>query len=442
MSVVGGEQKLTGVIKHKEGISHDDSKPLNTSRRKKLETIDNNLYSIDVGRIAAEEEMQIEVIYLTKLERFKDGQITFSLPTSIGFLHVDGKEKPENETTISLYSSDRLPSSSSSAFAFLFNMTWLSERKIQEVASPTDKISLHFSSPEKVKILSRNTITSSHGDFTLRQQKREPSLYVMKEKEYTYLMINHLLKGEDNDTDFHKEREYLVDRSNSAHENSNQLKTQVLTEDDDFMKRRLSRRKVDNALELFLLALPTTRNFNVISFGGKRSHGNGNKGYETMFPHAVKNTENNRKVTMQRMETIGTDSETHDEGDLLTVLSEILSREKNITHNSSNRSKEIIIILITQGKTGKHNSDAVLSLMRSSSPSNHHRLFTLGIGKDVNRVFLTELASLSNGYSHFWMGNQPHLLPSITNRIMESLEQKYDLTTRLRFDDFSDRIDH
>jgi hypothetical protein len=447
MSIVSGEQKLTGIIKHKEGVYQDDNKPITTSKRNKLETVDNDLYSIDVGHIAAAQEIQIEVIFLTKLESFNDGRIKFSLPTSIGFLHSEEKEKRENETTFTLYSLDRLSPPPSSPFSFLFNMTWLSQQKIQEVGSPTDKISVLFSSPERVQILSSNIITSSRGDFavtmkTAQQKTKEPSLYVTKEKEYTYLMINHLLKAEaDYDTDFNKEREYLflVDLSNSAPENSNTLKTQVLT-DDDFMKSRLSRRKVDTALELFLLALPTTRRFNVISYGEK-----GNNEYETMFPHSVKNTENNQKITMERMETIGIDSETHDEGDLLTVLSEVLSREKNVTHstNSNNNNKETVLILITQGKTGKHNSDAMLSLVRSASfPFSHHRIFTLGIGKDVNRVFLTELSRISNGYNAFWMGNQPHLLPSITIMIMESLEKQYDLTTRLRFDDFNERIDH
>lgn len=406
MNIQIGSKNLQSVIKEKtmakfeysEGISSGCTSCL-------LELNQDNSYKISLGNILPNETIVVEIVYLTVLTY--DGQVVkFVLPTNIA-----EKYNSTNNTKSNLLG--YLLSYGNTAYDFEFEMKYKSSSLIKQIKSLTNEIEVQ--SNGLTECLIKSNTKSSNGDFNLFiQTDTVPSAYHAIIDDETYIMINHKIPDEIDDIQtVEKEYIFVLDRSGSM--NSPMSNWSGATQ---------SKRKIDLAKEsiiIFMNSLPPKSKFNIYSFGSN---------FKSLYKKSNYLTNDTKKEALKEIESFESDM---GGTEILNCLEQILSGSTDQEHSKSVQTKinltkrvwnmstsstevdqtinsqpketfalnEKIIILLTDGQV--NNPNAIISLAESY---NHlARIFTIGIGSDVDRNLISGISSATNAYSECLIDN-------------------------------------
>jgi ubiquitin len=463
MGMMVGGRKLESVIKEKTEARAVYEKGIEEKKTScLLEKARNGVYSMSVGNILSNEEVVIEYEYLTKLECNEDNEIKFILPTNISPKYEDEKKTIADiiDTQAGVTTSAMsFTSNEKGLFEFLVDLTWRSLNEIKEVKSFTNEIAVtnltttasqsKTTTTKGVRIISRTA--PQHGDFNvLVQTTVQPAVYVQVKGADTYVMVNERFPDEISEDvegvrvegggDF----TIVIDRSGSM---DSRMEGWSGMSEGGGMKTKMDCAR--EAARLFVQSLPAGSMFNVVSFGSS---------FSGLFPSTVEYTEETKKAALEQIKSFhanmgGTE--------LLKCLSSVLSGEMRGASSSTavkapvkvvdkskrvwtpstgpeaepreqgeavtaERRREKIVILMTDGDVG--NVDAVTSLIREYS--HVARVFTIGIGRDVNRSLVQRMAAASNAYSEILVDNPD--VSSVVARMLDLSMKSYFKNIQLR----------
>jgi hypothetical protein len=420
MTMIIEERKLVSEIREKTEARQTYEQAIADHKTTgSVEKVTNGIFTVNVGNIAANEEVTIELEYITELECTDEGEMKFVLPTNIPPKY-DPPQKTVTDIIANQATTNQLTYSSSASFQFDLNINWQSNSRIKQVYSLTNDIEVSGIHEKMVNIQSRTA--PSKGDFNLFLQTEMvgPSLYLYKDIELgeTFLMLTNRIKEEVQEIG--KERNELLivlDRSGSM--------DWIISgwSGGRGVPRQSKMDLAKEATELFIQSLPPNFFFNIISFGSN---------YEAMFSRSVPYTEENKqialtKVTQFRADLGGTE--------LFQCLSDVFSgklqgpvepfkqkenefKAREWTPPSSSSAtppspENKVIILITDGQVT--NRDAVTNLAKQF---NHkYRVFSIGIGQDIDSQLITDIAKNSNAKSQILLDN-----PDVTTAVVKMLD--------------------
>jgi hypothetical protein len=412
-----------------------------------LEKGSNGVYTVNVGNILADQEVKIEFEYLTKLECTDEGQMKFVLPTNISPKYDDGKKTVKDLIATAVTTSAMTYSSVKAPFQFHLNLTWRSNNGIMEVKSLTNEIEVKSlerdsttTESKTVPITSKTAPTEgnleafintgvkcveitcrtapSNGDFNVFVSTTPtPTVYSCTKGIDSFLMVNVRIPEEYEQTSPNSEYIIIVDRSGSMGDPFNQWSGNTEAK---------PKTKMDFAIEatkLFVQSLSAGCTFNVVSFGST---------YTSVFDNSVDFTQESKNYALEQISKFDSDlggtelfqclsdvlSGTMKKGEESTS-SGLLSFPKRVWSSLSSSvgslrsSPEKIVILMTDGDVG--NVDAVTGLI--GQYTNGCRVFTIGIGQDVNRFLVEKVAKSSNAFSEVLVDN-----PDISTVVVKMLD--------------------
>jgi hypothetical protein len=465
MSMILGGKKLVSEIKKKVEARKDYEKAIAEQKTTGLlEMAAQGIYTINLGNIAPQEEITIEVDYITELECSEDGEMKFLLPTNISPKY-DASQKTVNDLLANQATTGQLTYSDSALYNFHLNINWQSNQKIKRVYSLTSEIEVTGVDEKKVNIQCKTM--PSKGDFNLFLQTEEigPSLYIQKDAEEgeTFLMLTNRIKDEE-ENEAHKNyeeegeglgnTEYIVilDRSGSMESSMYGWSGNINSNNNNNNNNR--RNKIDFAIEateLFIQSLPANSSFNVISFGST---------YESLFPYSVEYTEANKEKALTSISTFQANFGGTELFNCLTAVltgemrpggrgtaasftppppppTDLKKREwkpetaqeypqKKSKENEQRRNRTGVIILITDGDVT--NPDAVIALAKQFQ--HNYRIFAIGIGQDVNRHLVREIAKNSNALSEILLDNPD--ISTVVAKMLDSANKQYYTSTVMK----------
>lgn len=389
MSMIIDGKRLTSQIKEAFTARREYDQAIQNKQTGGLLTKGSNgIYTVNVGNIGVHEEVDIELEYLTELETSSQNELKFLLPTNISPKYND-PHKTLNDLTADEEIFSNLEYTTSTPFTFQLSLNWTSQQKIQRVYSLTNDIKVTPISENHVNI--RSETIPSRGDFNLflRTAEINPSLYVQRSDKEVFLMFTPRIPDIVAPT-AGKEFIIVLDRSGSM---------------DSYMGHWSGRNSAfsskmsiaKEATKLFVESLPPGSSFNVVSFGST---------YELLFPEPVPFTEENHLAAIQAIDQF--------EADLGgTVLYQCL-HDLLVKGNSGDiKTEPKTIILLTDGDVT--NVDAVVSMV--ARHRDQARIFSIGIGQDVNRFLVESIARVSNAYSEVLVDS-----PDIGSAVLKMLE--------------------
>jgi hypothetical protein len=162
MTVGSNQKRISEIVEKTEARKTSASADSQTGSL--LEKATNGIYSISIENIPANEEVVIEIDYITELKIASDGELAFIFPTEISRKHEGASQKTVKDLIAHQATNDAafrsiLPNS------FYVNITWESSAKINRIYSLKDEIEVSSINQQKVNI--QATIASNHGDFNL-----------------------------------------------------------------------------------------------------------------------------------------------------------------------------------------------------------------------------------------------------------------------------------
>lgn len=404
-----------------------------------LEKASNGVYSVNVGQIMPEELVKIEIDYITQLVCSDNGDIKFVLPTNISPKY-DAAQKTLKDQEASTSTTNALTFTSNKAAMYSFHVVllWTSNNGIQEVKSLTNEISVTAVGEDGKTVRIESETAPSRGDFNVFvTSEPHPSVSVFEQGDQSFLMINHRVPDELTEIeggDF----TILVDRSGSMGSDFGGWSGSVTDSNPSSIKKT----KMDYAREatrLFVQSLPGGSRFNVMSFGSDHS---------SLFPEPVNYTNETKAQALKQIESFRADM---GGTELYRCLSELLNQRKVETIDLSKRKwtpfnllskapastpdssseKERIVILMTDGDIG--NVDAVVELVAAHRSS--CRVFTIGIGNDVNRFLCERIAAASHASCEILLDNTS--ISTVVAKMLDAATKSYYEQSSLRFRDGS-----
>jgi hypothetical protein len=427
MAMIIGDRVLVSKISEKSTARQTYEKAISEKKTTcLLEKGSNGVYTVNVGNILADQEVKIEFEYLTKLECTDEGQMKFVLPTNISPKYDDGKKTVKELIATTATTSAMTYSSAKAPFQFHLNLTWRSNNGIMEVKSLTNEIEVQSGDSDggEVKsVIVKSKTAPSNGDFNILVKTAiQPTMYVSLKGDDTYLMVNQRIADEYME-ETTGEYVIIVDRSGSMGDQFDQWSGNASGQ----KKRKTKMDCAKEATELFVQSLPAGSRFNVVSFGSS---------YSSLFGTSVEYTEESKNKALEEIAKFDSNM---GGTELFQCLSDVLSGQMNrsstinlekrvwtppMTNNEKTSSElkksEKIVILMTDGDVG--NVDAVTGLIKQY---NHcSRVFTIGIGQDVNRFLVEKVAKSSNAFSEVLVDN-PDISTAVVKMLDASMKSYY-----------------
>jgi Ca-activated chloride channel family protein len=422
LRMIIGQRILVGHVEEKSEARRTYETAISEKKTTSLlEKAQNGTYTMNVGNVLKDQEIRIEFEYLTTLECGENGEMKFVLPTNISPKYDDNKKTVVDLVVTKATTSNLVHSSDSIPFKFDLNLFWKSKNAIEEVKSFTNEIEVNDEHGGSVAnaVRIRSQTAPSSGDFNVFVKTApEPTVYVQTNGENAYMMVNHRIKDE-----YHEgeggDYTIVVDRSGSMGDAFQQWSGGA---------SGTNRTKMDyarEATELFVQSLPVGSKFNVIGFGSD---------YQPIFGNSVDYTDETKAAALGEIAKFDSNL---GGTELYQCLSDVLSGQvkrgaasvvnvakrtwtpNQAPHSAEQKSKERIVILMTDGDVG--NVDSVTSLIRQY---NHCcRVFTIGIGQDVNRFLVESLAKASFACSEVLIDNPD--IATVVIKMMDASMKSY-----------------
>jgi Ca-activated chloride channel family protein len=424
MSLTIGERVLVSHISEKSEAKQTYEKAKTEKKTTcLLEKESNGVYTMNLGNIVTGQEIKVEFEYLTKLVCTDEGQMKFVLPMNISPKYDASQKTAKDRVATRSTTNAMVYSDLASPFDFLVNLHWKSDNGILKVKSLTNEIEVH--PVNRTRTLGGDvkevTITSktaqSDGDFNIFvKTAEEPKVYVSMQADYTYLMISQRVPDEYAE-DTAKDYIIVVDRSGS-------MSSGLQGWSGNHSKSKTKMDYAREATKLFIQSLPEGSKFNIVSFGSEHSK---------LFDESVDYTEETRQSALNSVEGFGADM---GGTELFNCLSDALcveekgpkkidlkkrkwkpsssiSSDKQEPEESDPPLMEKVVILLTDGDVG--NMHAVTQVVKEHQKG--CRVFTIGIGQDVNRSLINKIAKASNACSEVLIDN-----PDVSSVVIKMLD--------------------
>jgi hypothetical protein len=341
---------MSGLLKAKTEAKATYDNSVKAGKKSCLLTkLDNSNYQILIGNIEKDETILIQYSYITHIENNK-----FVLQTNIA-----PRYKHATSHIISHITDDYDGSEYTTNVMYKFDLSvnWKSSNKITNFENPTNNKDITINKVSDYHYLVTAKTVPQEGSLTLVcGTEKKPCVYFTKKDGKVYVMVNNSIESKDVVTDRVTEYVFVLDRSGSM-------------EQDDKINN------AKNALKLFVQSLPSNSYFNVVGFGSD---------CEFLWEKSVKYNEENMKQAIGVISCFEADL---GGTDIYKPLERIFNQ------GLAGESSEKVILLLTDGDVS--NISELSTIVKNNNTK--ARVFTLGIGRDVNRFLVEKLASSGNG---------------------------------------------
>jgi uncharacterized protein YegL len=356
-----GDKKLYGILneKHHNRINYEKA----IENKQTALTLEKNYsgdYTLKLGNIEPNINIIVKYTYITYL-KIVNSTFIFNLPTNIAQRYEQNSHNLNNLHNSNEQIFEPLKYSSECGYDFNILVKLKSSNFIKEIDCNNSDTNLNKISDYEYLINSNTTPQS--GDFVITfNTELKPCAYKYKD----YYAINFNFPTQNDKSDIAKSYSIIIDRSGS-----------------------MDGTKINNAkeaLKLFVSSLPKDSYFNIISFGNS---------YMGLYQSPVKYSDKNIKIALNHINNMsanmgGTELYKCLEDTILQKLE--FYQEKNWLKDSISSDNENIIIILTDGQVSGHRLKEIIN----NHSDKKFRIFTLGIGRDANKLELENLAS--NGY--------------------------------------------
>ena len=359
-----GSHSMIGVVKPANDGHDEYSTAKRDGKHAALLTQHDNLYRVILGNILPDEQITVEITYLTKLPVNANG-FKFVLPTNIAPIYVP----PDDVSKYGLFVMSTFLHTTHTAYDFNVHLTWRTGSKFLEITSPTNHISFVTNSDKHVCF----TVSTapSRGDFVVYAKTDARTLLydycdTANDNDH-YILMAHQIADVEADTS-PKSYQFILDQSGS-----------------------MTPSKIANALEaltLFVLSLSDDSFFNIISFGSS---------YIAQWAHSVPVTNENVEIFKANIHNFKTDmGGTNIYNCLNDVLLDNLAPFRiNTEPVPAEKDIEKVFILLTDGQVS--NVDHLVGMLKSHSVHQKCRVFGVGIGSDASRDLIEKMSYETGG---------------------------------------------
>lgn len=406
---------LNSVVKEKTIAKNEFVRATKNGQKANLiEKISHNEYRLHLSCVNAGENVNIFVEYVTTLECDATGSYRFVFPTNIGIKYFSPVTNPTDKNYANVIS--EMTYTDNVQYNYTFYVEWMSANKILELNAPEELCEIELSD-NIVKIISNKN--QSQGDFTIGlKTSHVPCVYYYEDTQnvYTLTTIKVSAPTEIDVNRLKKEYIVVVDCSGSM--------------SDIFGSNNQSKMEATNdALTMFLTLLNPEDYFNIIFFGST---------YHPMFTSSKKATkieiENAIKLIEHNTANLGGT-------ELYNCMNDAITEFTNFDERL-----EKIIIVFTDGQIGNYTK--LTSMIKTyydfcckfaqmmsenysdiDTSSNRFRIFTIGIGNDVDRKLIKVMADITGGL-YVCARDSTHM-KQILEYIVFHIGSKYYLNARL-----------
>jgi hypothetical protein len=420
LSMTVGDRVLTSVIKKKEQAKQEYNIAVTSGVKASLiEKISDSEYKLYVGNVNAEEHVQVDIEYVTTLECDENGGYVFAFPTNIAVKYLSGSGATkndiefQNEISKMKYSTNHLP------YDYVFRLEWTSANVITGFDASTEICDVDFVDN---KLILTSKSTPMMGDFTVSvKTEHKPCVYYYEDHEsndiYTLTVLRVDKPAETLETErLRKDYNIIIDCSGSMQESFNGKSKMDVTRE---------------TIKSFISKLNPDDYFNITMFGSS---------YRTMLPASIKATTEaiycaNAVLDNMSANMGGTE--------LFSCMNDSICYNQNINDESC----EKIIILITDGQIGNYTGltnmiekyyefcNTFIRAQNLSSPTNsttinnRFRVFTIGVGNDVDRKLIKKIADITGGL--YVYAKDTRRLENMLNYIVTNVNARYYTNARL-----------
>jgi hypothetical protein len=427
LSMTIGEKVLTSVIKKKDQAKKEyDVAVASGVKASLIEKISDSEYKLYVGNVNAEEYVEVNIEYVTTLECNENGNYVFIFPTNIAVKYLSGSGVTKNDIEFQKEISKMKYSTSHLSYDYIFRLEWTSANIIMGFDASTEICNVDFTD-NKLVLTSKST--SMIGDFSVSvKTEHKPCVYYYEDHIsndiYTLTVIRVDKPTENTESErLRKDYNIIIDCSGSMRESFNGKSKMDVTKE---------------TIKSFISKLNPDDYFNITMFGSN---------YRTMLPASIKAT----PEAIYCAYAVLDDMSANMGG---TALFSCMNDSISYNHNINDESCEKIIILITDGQIGNYtgltnmiekyyelcntfiraqslsiNLTDSTNTNRPNSINNRFRVFTIGVGNDVDRKLIKKIADVTGGL--YVYAKDVRRLENMLNYIVTNVNAKYYTNARL-----------
>lgn len=407
LEITIGERMLKSTVEEKKKAENQYINAVNSGRKGSIiKKLSDNDYKLQIGNVDKFEKIKIMIEYITTLECNQNGSYIFVFPTNISAKYFQENSTSQqdkiyiNEMSSLTFHQDKIyidemlkmTYSSQISYSYTFEICWKSANQILGIEAPSEICEINYNENE-VFIVSNGF--PFNGDFNIAlKTEHKPAVYYyedIKTKEIYTLMSIRVDKPEEiTENRLKKDYKIIIDCSGSMKDKFNS--TTKMTE-------------TTKAVIKFLNLLKKDDYFNITFFGSK---------FKKLFESSVKLTD--ESVNFATNKLLCTDANMGG-----TELFECLKDSIINTDNVDNAECEKIVVLFTDGQIGNYSSltneifsnynfcndfslassetetETDVELKAKKLINNRFRIFTIGIGNDVDRKLIKKLAEITGG---------------------------------------------
>lgn len=418
LSMQIGDRMLTSVTKEKTEAKREYTIAVKSGHKASvIEKISDNDYKLSIGNVNFQETVQVIIEYVTTLECNQNGSYIFVFPTNISIKYF-----PEKNTTSAdhMYFQQirEMTYSNDVPYSYTFLLNWTSANNILGIEAPSDLCSIEHSDN---KVCITSTSHSSKGDFTVSvKTEHKPCVYYYEDNStnsiYTLTTIRVDKPDEVPEDRLKKDFRIIVDCSGSMTGSFNNTTKMKATEE---------------AVIKFLNMMNSEDYFNITFFGST---------YKRLLPSSVKATKESIYFASQKVLEMGANLGG-------TELFECLNDSIISTENLDNVQCEKVVVIFTDGQIGNYTGltneieqnynfcNIFSSAMQDEKDpakrlvNNRFRIFTVGMGNDVDRKLIKKLADITGGL--YVYAKDSVRMDKTLEYIVQNINAKYYLNARL-----------
>lgn len=362
-----GEKLINGLVKEKTVASKEYSDAKEQGKKTSLLTkLSDTSYRVQIAGVNPNEQITISYSYVTTLDQDDLARYKFSLPTNIAPKYTGSSSQTVADSIFGKVMNTIRYTSTSTGYDFSLELRFMSGNRIKGVESLTNKIDVEI--VDANKLIVRSKTIPSQGDFNLFVSTDiSPAIYKWITSEIntnnldTYYLITHKIPDETINTTQPKNYYFFLDRSGS-------MQGEKITQ-------------AKNALVKFIEQIDVNSFFNVYSFGSN---------FVKLTPNLMQAANLHKGYACKLIESFKSDMGG-------TEIYPCLEDAFNDTTNCNQFEK--IFVFLTDGQVSNVNS--ITNLIKSNKTRSNVRIFSIGIGSDVDRNLVRMMADETAGECKF-----------------------------------------